>query len=68
MSNEELKAIGIAAYLVKPVKQSRLFDSLVNAMGNAQSEAVFVKSAGSRPPLVPPHPAYPQIRMLPPCS
>src|ERR1700732_3958218 len=34
----ELKAAGIEAYLVKPVKQSRLFDCLVSAMGKAVAE------------------------------
>jgi PAS domain S-box-containing protein len=33
----ELKAAGIEAYLVKPVKQSRLFDCMVSALGNALS-------------------------------
>ena len=35
----ELKAAGIDAYLVKPVKQSHLFDSLVNVIGKARGEA-----------------------------
>ena len=43
MSKAELQAAGIAAYLVKPVKQSRLFDCLVDVMGSAASEAIFVK-------------------------
>jgi CheY-like chemotaxis protein len=34
----ELKAAGIEAYLVKPVKQSRLFDCLASAMGKAVAE------------------------------
>ena len=34
----ELKAAGIEAYLVKPVKQSRLFDCVVSAMGKAEAE------------------------------
>jgi two-component system, sensor histidine kinase and response regulator len=33
LSPAELKAAGIEAYLVKPVKKSRLLDCLVNAMG-----------------------------------
>jgi two-component system sensor histidine kinase/response regulator len=35
-SPAELKSAGIEAYLVKPVKQSRLFDCLANAMGKAE--------------------------------
>jgi two-component system sensor histidine kinase/response regulator len=34
----ELKAAGIEAYLVKPVKQLRLFDCLASAMGKAVAE------------------------------
>ncbi|MCX6904214.1 MAG: response regulator, partial [Verrucomicrobia bacterium] len=34
----ELKAAGVDAYLVKPVKQSYLFDCLVNVMGQARAE------------------------------
>jgi two-component system, sensor histidine kinase and response regulator len=42
---EELKAIGIDAYVSKPVKQSRLFDCLVNVMGKTVAAKVLVKSA-----------------------
>jgi signal transduction histidine kinase/CheY-like chemotaxis protein len=42
----ELKAAGIEAYLVKPVKQSRLLDCMVSAMGKA-----LVKSSESSSPL-----------------
>jgi two-component system, sensor histidine kinase and response regulator len=34
----ELKSAGIEAYLVKPVKQTHLFDCLVSAMGKAVAE------------------------------
>jgi two-component system sensor histidine kinase/response regulator len=34
----ELKAAGIEAYLVKPVKQSRLFDCIVSALGRSVTE------------------------------
>ena len=34
----ELKAAGIEAYLVKPVKQSRLFDCVVSAVGKTVAE------------------------------
>ncbi|HVZ65651.1 MAG TPA: PAS domain S-box protein [Lacunisphaera sp.] len=45
MSNAELKANGIDAYLIKPVKQSRLFDCLVDVVGQAMAESVFAKPA-----------------------
>ncbi len=41
----ELRAAGIEAYLVKPVKQSRLFDCLVNVMGRAEAEKTFIRAA-----------------------
>jgi signal transduction histidine kinase/ActR/RegA family two-component response regulator len=40
VSPAELEATGIEAYLVKPVKQSRLFDCLVSAMGKTAAESV----------------------------
>jgi signal transduction histidine kinase/ActR/RegA family two-component response regulator len=40
VSPAELEATGIQAYLVKPVKQSRLFDCLVSAMGKTAAESV----------------------------
>ncbi len=42
-STDELKAAGVDAFLVKPVKQSRLFDCLVTVLGRAAAEHVFVK-------------------------
>jgi CheY-like chemotaxis protein len=42
-SQDELKAAGVDAYLVKPVKQSRLFDCLVTVLGRAAAEHVFTK-------------------------
>ena len=47
MSSAELKAIGIDAYLIKPVKQSRLFDCLIDAVGQAQAESIFAKPASA---------------------
>jgi two-component system, sensor histidine kinase and response regulator len=45
-SISELEAAGIGAYLVKPVKQSRLLDCMVSAMGKA-----LAKSSELSPPL-----------------
>jgi two-component system sensor histidine kinase/response regulator len=44
LSPAELKEVGIEAYLVKPVKQSRLFDCLVNAAGKASVRYTVTKS------------------------
>jgi two-component system, sensor histidine kinase and response regulator len=41
LSAEELKVSDIDAYLVKPVKQSRLFDCIVTAMSKAVSPSTF---------------------------
>ena len=38
MTTEELNKLGIDVYLVKPVKQARLFDSLVNILGKTGAE------------------------------
>jgi AmiR/NasT family two-component response regulator len=44
LSPAELKEAGIEAYLVKPVKQSRLFDCLVNAAGKTPVRDTVAKS------------------------
>jgi two-component system, sensor histidine kinase and response regulator len=51
---EQLKAAGVDAYLVKPVKQSRLFDCLVNVLGRAAAEHVFTKAPSDVLPVQPP--------------
>jgi CheY-like chemotaxis protein len=44
LSEEQLAESGLAAYLVKPIKQSRLLDCLVNVIGGPTAEDVFSKS------------------------
>jgi two-component system sensor histidine kinase/response regulator len=44
-SAAELKEAGIEAYLVKPVRQSRLFDCLVNFVGKSADKHAFAISA-----------------------
>jgi signal transduction histidine kinase/PleD family two-component response regulator len=44
LSAGELTEIGIDAYVVKPVKQSRLFECLINAIDKAAVENVLVKA------------------------
>src|SRR5208282_3938894 len=40
-TQDELKAAGVEAFLVKPVKQSRLFDCLISVLGRSAAEHVF---------------------------
>ena len=47
-SPEELEKAGIEAYLMKPVKQSRLFDRMANALDKAMVEAPCLLT-GSKP-------------------
>ncbi|AOS45152.1 Signal transduction histidine-protein kinase BarA [Lacunisphaera limnophila] len=49
MTKPELAAQGIDAYLVKPVKQSRLFDCLVDVMGAPRAEPAAAKPVLPRP-------------------
>jgi two-component system, sensor histidine kinase and response regulator len=56
LSPAELKAAGIAAYLVKPVKHARLLDCVVNAMGGKNTcklTVVATTSTSSEPSPVP---------------
>ena len=55
--DEELKAAGLDAYLIKPVKQSRLFDCLVDVMGRDRPADPIAEA--SVPPPAAPEPAGP---------
>jgi CheY-like chemotaxis protein len=48
-TQEELKAAGVDAYLVKPVKQSRLFDCVISVLGHVAAEHVFTSPAKDEP-------------------
>ncbi|HET9377875.1 MAG TPA: response regulator [Chthoniobacterales bacterium] len=48
LTTQELAAAGIEAYLVKPVKQSRLLDCLVSAIGKTTTENFFIQPAPPR--------------------
>jgi len=60
---DELRASGVEAYLVKPVKQSRLFDCVVDVLGRAAAEGAVplaaAAAAASAPAAVEPAPALP---------
>jgi two-component system sensor histidine kinase/response regulator len=62
----ELKALGLDACLSKPVKQSRLFDCLVNAMRETAAENVFSKSAATASVPIPSelNPQLEKVRIL----
>jgi CheY-like chemotaxis protein/HPt (histidine-containing phosphotransfer) domain-containing protein len=46
-TTDELRNAKIEAYLVKPVKQSRLSDRLMNAIGKTVAETLFVQGGSS---------------------
>jgi two-component system sensor histidine kinase/response regulator len=54
LTEDQLKEAGLAAYLVKPIKQSRLLDCLVNAIGRTTAEQVFSKPDSPNPIEIPP--------------
>ena len=64
MSAVELKAVGIDAYLVKPVKRSRLFDCLVDVVGHARAEDIFSKPSVAAPTTAPAAAPLPKVRIL----
>jgi two-component system, sensor histidine kinase and response regulator len=64
LTTQELADAGIEAYLVKPVKQSRLLDCLVSAIGKTTTENFFLQPASppaSPSPEVIPHLKRPRI-------
>jgi PAS domain S-box-containing protein len=63
-SAEELRAVSLDAYLVKPVKHSQLFDCLVDVIGRGKAEGSFAETLDV--PSVPEQEALPfrQLRIL----
>jgi len=54
LTDTQLMEAGLAAYLVKPIKQSRLLDCLVNVVGRTTVEQAFSKSDARAMQPVPP--------------
>jgi len=63
MSTEEFKAAGIDAYLVKPVKQSRLFDAVVSTMQTSPA-GIYGKAPEAGAPAEPVDPSLSRLRIL----
>ncbi len=64
-SDAALKQAGIEAHLVKPVRQSRLFDCLVTAMASGPDLNTSARVAEPLPGLIPePKPKFENVRIL----
>ena len=63
-SADELQAIGLDAYLIKPVKQSRLFDCLVDVLGKDKAEDTFTEAAVAPTATKPAAPPLPRLHVL----
>ncbi|MDB6095124.1 MAG: sensor hybrid histidine kinase [Verrucomicrobia bacterium] len=64
MTTDELRAAGIDAYLIKPVKQSRLFDAVVDVMGGGKAGTNLLKSTLANSGSVVSGPPLPKMRVL----
>ena len=64
LSSAELRDANIEAYLVKPVRQSRLFDCLVSVMANGVDENAFAISAADDPAPISSKPKVENVRIL----
>jgi len=51
-SSAELDGLGLDAYLVKPIKQSRLFDSLIEVLGDEKAQTIPSEETVSAKPAV----------------
>ena len=60
----EIAGAGLAAYLVKPVKQSALFDCLVNVMEGDKADGPFAETATAAVGPAPEAPPFPGLRIL----
>ncbi len=63
-SPKELKAVGLDAYLIKPVKQSRLFDCLIEVIGRDKAEGSFGETSEASAATEPEAPPFPQLHVL----